>query len=115
MRVLGGFFAKKGDHVRLNVSDVGETVEAFIGVLASFEDDGKGIDAKWLPDQLLSAAGGQADLGDAHGYNVMIVPVVNGEGKMKVRLRVTGSVAEDRPADLTLPDNEPFGWRIFIK
>jgi hypothetical protein len=115
MRVLGGFFAETGDQVRLNVSDVEGSVEVFIGVLERFADDGGGIDTKWLPNQLESTAGGQAALGDAHGYNVVIVPVVIGQSTMNVRLRATGSVTEDRSSVVTVDTNEPLGWRIFIK
>src|SRR5215217_8970237 len=114
MRVLGGFFVKSGDRVRLNVSGITGGVEAYVGVMKRFDEDGGGHDARWLPSELTSAQGGTAPIGNVHGENVMIVPVINKDGKMKVRLRVTGSVNEDRSAEVSMNNNEPFGWRLFV-
>ena len=97
------------------MEQAGEQGDAASGWLDGLSGGGCGVEATWLTGKLLTGGGGQAAHGDAHGYDVMIVTVVNGEGKMKVRLRVTGSVQKDKAADLTLPDNEPFGWRIFIE
>jgi len=114
MIVLGGFFARNGDRIQLNVSDAGD-LTTYLGVLKKFEDSGGGVVVSWLPAELQSDEGGHAILGDAHGYNVMIVPVVKDETKVTVRLRISGSVTVDDEQTITISDDDPFGWRIFIK
>lgn len=115
MRTIDGFFAKFPSKLTVNVTDAG-TVSAYIGVLKRIESNGSETDLKtWQPAELESAAGGQAELSDAKGYNVVIPPIVQAPTKMKVRIRVDGPLPHDKTYTVDVPDNVPFGWRIFRK
>jgi len=116
MRVIHGFAAFHGATFKLQVNSVDPDtdVTTFGGVLKRFDEDGGGIDKSWTPSELLN--GVQAALGDAHGYNIVILPVSK-PGKnphMKVSIDAS-SVAFNDAADEDIGDNEPFGWRVIMK
>ncbi|MGH7489632.1 MAG: hypothetical protein ACREMY_29130 [bacterium] len=112
MITIGGFDAIRNTKIRLKVSDA-TGVGTFRGVLKRFEQDGGSIDETWSPDQLKQ--GVSAVLNDAHGFNVVILPVAQ---KETASMTVTIS-ADDPPHEETqtvdVSDNEPFGWRVFME
>lgn len=114
MRVIGGFDAQVGTTISVRISDVGDDVATFAGVLKKFDEDGGAIDAKWSAAQLQQ--GVTATLGNAHGYDVVILPV----SKPDTNPSMTISIKSDDPpfADKQtqeVGDNVPFGYRIFIQ
>jgi hypothetical protein len=113
MRVIGGFEAHDGTRVRVKVSDVGDDVLTFAGVLKRFDDDGGGVDEKWSSDEL--EHGVMAKLGDAHGYDLIILPVskTGSDPKMTVSVTADDASYSDQQTQ-NVGDNVPFGWRIFI-
>ena len=114
MRVIGGFDAQVGTNIGLRISDVGDDVSTFAGILKKFDEDGGGVEAKWSAAQLQQ--GVTATLGNAHGYDVIILPV----SKPSTNPSMTIGIKSDDPpfADeqsQDVGDNIPFGYRIFIQ
>ena len=116
MRVINGFDAKSGTNITVTVNSIDNKgdISTFAGVLKRFDDDGGGVDVKWNASELLNGA--SAKLGDAHGYDVIILPVTP-SGKnptMKVTIDAN-AVGFKETTDESVGDNVPFGWRIFMQ
>lgn len=114
MRVIGGFDAHPGTEIglRVTVSD-DEGLETFAGVLKKFDEDGGGVVVKWSSAELLK--GVSAVLGEAHGYDVVILPV----SKPGTDPKLTVEMGADKPPysnkqTVAVGDNIPFGYRIFL-
>ena len=116
MRVIHGFAAFDGATFKLQVTNINPDtdVTTFGGVLKRFDDDGGGIDKSWSGPELLN--GVHATLGDAHGYDIIILPVSK-PGKnphMKVSLDASSAGFTDK-VDEPVGDNVPFGWRVIMQ
>jgi hypothetical protein len=116
MLVINGFDGKPGTPIKVKINSIDEKkdMSTFAGVLKRFDEDGGGVDKNWTASELL--AGATATLGDAHGYDVIILPV-SGPGKnptMNVTMDAT-AVGFTETVDQSVGDNVPFGWRIFIQ
>jgi hypothetical protein len=113
MRAINGFDATPGTKIKVQISEVDADVVTFAGVLKRFDDDGGGIEAKWTADELVH--GVSAKLGDAHGYDVIILPVSKPgtNPSMTASLDAPSVGFRDRQVQ-SVGDNVPFGWRIFV-
>jgi len=114
MRVIGGFDAHAGTNIGLRVTVVdGEGLETFAGVLKKFDEDGGGVVAKWSSAELQN--GVSAVLGDAHGYDVVILPVSKSgtDPKLGVQMEADDPHYSDKQT-VAVGDNIPFGYRIFL-
>ena len=113
MRVIGGFDAHPGTTIGVLISDIGSDVVTFAGVLKRFDEDGGAVEAKWNAAQL--QAGVKATLSNAHGYDLVILPVSkpNTNPSMTIAIRADDPPFEDKQQQ-AVGDNVPFGYRIFI-
>lgn len=68
----------------------------------------------WLPAQL-EGEGGTEVLGPARGHNVIVLPAIRPGETARMGTRISFSDGEERTETVTLTDNEPFGWRIFMR
>lgn len=116
MRGLGGFFVNAGETVQLNILELSDNIEGAIGVLKKFDEDGGGDVATFTSSQLESDAGAQAELEKAHGYTFVVVPVVNDDGTIKLRLRVIsgGNVRIEKIKTVAINNDEPLGFRLVM-
>jgi hypothetical protein len=113
MRVINGFDAHSGTVISVRISNISNDVVTFAGVLKRFEADGGTIEAKWTAKQLVN--GVQAQLGDAHGYDVIILPVSQPDSNptMDAAIQLDDPEGGDSQT-VAVGDNIPFGWRIFV-
>ena len=116
MRVIHGFAGFDGATFKLQVNSVDPDtdVTTFGGVLKRFDEDGGGVDKSWSASELLN--GVQAMLGDAHGYDIIILPASKPgtSPKMKVSIDASSAGFTD-DADEDVGDNVPFGWRVIMQ
>lgn len=109
MRTLHMFMKPAGTTVTLhttpdaNVLVYGAVLERIPG----------GVVTKWLPAELEST-GGTGLLGPAQGHNVVVLPIIGSGQTAKIDTTISFSDGETRQETVTLTDNEPFGWRIFM-
>lgn len=116
MRVIHGFAAFDGATFKLKVDSVDPDtdVTTFGGVLKRFDSDGAGIDKSWTASELLN--GVQATLGDAHGYDIVILPVSKPDKSPHMKVSIDASSAGfTDDGDEDVGDNVPFGWRVIMQ
>lgn len=109
MRTLHMFMKPAGTTVTLRTRP-DENVLAYGAVLERIPG---GVVTRWLPAQL-EDAGGSDILGSAQGHNVIVLPAIRPEGTASLETEISFSDGEVRRESLSLTDNEPFGWRIFM-
>ncbi len=109
MKTLHLFQAAVGTAVRLRMS----SVTGIIAYAAVLERIPGGVASTWLPQQL-EGAGGSDVLGSAQGHNIITLPVIAKEGAGSMRARLELSDGQGWEDAISVPDNEPFGWRIFM-
>jgi hypothetical protein len=116
MRVLNGFDASPGTKitVKVAVNAVDKpNISTFGGVLKRFDEDGGATEAQWTPTQLL--AGVEAELGKAHGYDVIFLPVTRKDTNPSMTVSIDASSVGFTETDTEkVGDNVPFGYRIFM-
>ncbi|HEX3110177.1 MAG TPA: hypothetical protein VHU41_13875 [Thermoanaerobaculia bacterium] len=94
--------------------DPEEDVTTFGGVLKRFDADGGGVDKSWTASDLLN--GVQATLGDAHGYDIIILPVSKPGKNPHIKVSIDASSVDFKDdADEDVRDNVPFGWRVIMQ
>jgi hypothetical protein len=116
MLVINGFDAKPETLIKITVNSIDpkDDMSTFAGVLKRFDDDGGGVEKKWSASELLTGA--TAKLGDAHGYDVTILP--SSKAGKNPTMNVTMDASDGgftETVDEGVGDNVPFGWRIFIQ
>jgi len=116
MRVINGFDAKPGTPIEVTVNSIDDKkdMSTFAAVLKRFDEDGGEVEKKWTASQLI--AGATAELGDAHGYDLIILPVTAPRKNATMNVTMDASaVGFVETVDESVGDNVPFGWRIFIQ
>lgn len=114
MLPIGGFEAKPGTKIQVQVLDAKGDFITFAGALKSYGPDGNVT--TWTSSQLTAGSGGTATLGDAQGYKVIILPILKkkSQGEMRVRLTASGPTSATEDDVVELIASTPFGWQIII-
>lgn len=114
MLPIGGFEAIPGTRIKVEVLGADDNVITFAGALKSYGPDGNVT--TWTSSQLTSEDGGTATLGNAQGYNVVILPILKKktEAEMTVRLTATGPTSHEEQDSVELIASTPFGWQIIM-
>jgi hypothetical protein len=116
MLPINGFNAKPGTPIKVTINNIDpkKDLSTFAGVLTRIDGDGGGVERNWIASELL--AGATATLGDAHGYDVLILPVSEPGKNPSMNVTMDASaVGFNETVDQSVGDNVPFGWRIFMQ
>lgn len=115
MLVIDGFDAKPGTtiKVKINSIDAKKDMSTVTGVLKRFEAASETIVKSWNASDLLNGA--TATLGEAIGYDVIILPVSGPAKNPKMNVTMQSDSGFDQTVDENVGDNVPFGWRIFMQ
>lgn len=103
------FFAHPGDTVKVHITN--DPGVPFAGFLEQITSTGSGPVKKWILDEL-EAGTASAVLGDAAGYEIVIVPIVADKARFQCIVTVG---AETRQFDTNLTASDSFGWGIVMK
>ncbi len=113
MRTLWIFENKPpGTTMKLTVSTTDDNVVTYGAVLQQVTAAGKVMVKKWTRPQL--EEGVSADLGNAEGFNIVILPLIRPNTEPVLETDISFSDGESRAEAETLFSNEPVGWRIFM-